>query len=258
MTRRRRLGLVLSGGGIRGAAHIGVFRALDEAGLRPDLIVGVSIGAAAGAAYACGISTARMRELFSFVRWPRINEFAFGGGLGFLRRTPLDDFLRHAIEPRTFADMNPVLAVVATDIAGGEAVVLEHGSVAEAIRASAALPGFFPPVERDGRVLIDGGVLANLPVWAARDRGAEVVVAVDILPPPDNRRPPRSPIDILLMASSLRCRLTHPDPSTVDCYVMPDLADLSWSKVSEVPEMERRGYEAMRARTEDLAARLTA
>ena len=182
LTRRApKLGLVLGSGSARGWAHIGVLQVLDEEGLRPDVVCGASIGALVGAAYAAGeltrfaewVQSLGMRELFGFM------DFNLTGGM--LKGEKLIDFWR-----RHFADFDieasPLpFAAVATDLHSGAEVWLREGSIADAVRASIALPGLFTPVQReDGRILVDGGIVNPVPTSLARAMGADIVIAVDL------------------------------------------------------------------------------
>ena len=179
--RAPKLGLVLGSGSARGWAHIGVLQVLEEEGLRPDVVCGASIGALVGAAYAAGelprfaewVQSLGMREVFGFM------DFNLAGGM--LKGEKLIDFWR-----RHFADFDiqasPLpFAAVATDLHSGAEVWLREGSIADAVRASIALPGLFTPVQReDGRMLVDGGIVNPVPTSLARAMGADIVIAVDL------------------------------------------------------------------------------
>lgn len=177
----RRLGLVLGGGGGRGGAHLGVLAALEPLGLPVDLIVGTSIGGVIGVLVAAGNRADDIaaildgRSLWDVVdRDPR--------GLGLLGNRRLRAILHAALGERTFADLAIPCAVVATDLVRGRQVILDHGPLVEALLATTALPGLFPPVERAGMLLADGGIVNNLPIDIALARGADRVVAVDLGP----------------------------------------------------------------------------
>jgi len=179
--RAPRLGLALGSGSARGWAHIGVLQVLDEEGIRPDIVCGSSIGALVGAAYAAGelqrftewVQGLGMRDVFGFM------DFNIAGGM--LKGEKLIAFWR-----RNFADFDidrsPLpFAAVATDLHSGAEVWLRHGSIADAVRASIALPGLFTPVMRDdGRLLVDGGLVNPVPASLARAMGADIVIAVDL------------------------------------------------------------------------------
>ena len=182
LTRRApRLGLALGSGSARGWAHIGVLQALREEGVRLDVICGSSIGALVGAAYAGGelerfadwVQGLGLRDVFGFM------DFNLSGGM--LKGEKLIAFWR-----RNFADFDidasPLpFGAVATDLHSGAEVWLRHGSIADAVRASIALPGLFTPVARaDGRLLVDGGIVNPVPTSLARAMGADIVIGVDL------------------------------------------------------------------------------
>lgn len=183
-----RLALVLAAGGPRGFAHVGVLRALAELGVRPDLVVGASIGALLGAALAAGLPTERIAALafdfdfHSMLRWsPSTGAKLEGGAIA----TLLDD----ALGVRRFEQLPTPLAVVATHVADGRPVVFNRGLIAPAVQASCAIPGWFAPVRIGGRDLVDGDLSSPLPVRTARALGARRVVAVDVAVHADRPRP---------------------------------------------------------------------
>jgi len=181
-----KLGLVLSSGGARGSAHVGVLKVLVENGIVPDVIVGASMGAEVGGAYAAGAPLEEIEGLWratSFGRafktlLPTIPWSGWSSGREVIR------ILRELVGDRRIEDLPIQFAAVATDLETGRPHVLSDGDLATAIRASLSVPGLFTPVWIDGRLLIDGGVSNPIPVDVARSLGAETVVAVDVLVDP--------------------------------------------------------------------------
>ncbi len=178
--RRPKTGLVLGGGSARGLSHVGVIRALEEAGIRPDLVCGTSIGALVGAAYASG-------ELDRFETWllglgirdvVAFMDVSLSGGL--FKGDKLMEFLRGNFVDHSLEELDLPFAAVATSLHNGAEVWLRQGSTLEAVRASIALPGLFTPVMSDGVVLVDGGLVNPVPVSLARAMGADIVIAVDL------------------------------------------------------------------------------
>jgi NTE family protein len=178
--RKPRVGLALGSGSARGWAHIGVIRALEQAGIRADLVCGTSIGALVGAAYAAG-------ELDRFERWVLglgirdvvgFMDVSLGSGL-FKGERLMDFFGRHFAD-RSLEELPMPFAAVATSLNTGAEVWLRRGSMLGAVRASIALPGLFAPVPYEGSVLVDGGLVNPVPVSLARAMGADVVIAVDL------------------------------------------------------------------------------
>jgi NTE family protein len=210
---RPRIGLVLSGGGARGAAHIGVLKLLDELRVPVDAIAGTSMGAVVGGLYASGMSGAEIERLMTSVDWQdAFRDRPPRSDLSFRRKREDQDFLvqlplglkgRHFVLPRgliqgqklglilremtlpsaridRFDDLPIPFRAVATDLETGEPVVLSQGDLATAIRASLSVPGVFTPVEHGGRLLVDGGIAENLPIDVARSMNVDVLIVVDV------------------------------------------------------------------------------
>lgn len=175
----RRIGLALSGGGGKGAAHIGVLQVIEELEIPIDLIVGTSAGGAVAVLYAAGFDLNAIQEVFrqSALRRIAIPDPTGTGIIGQRRR---EEMLRRLLGDRTFADLRLPCAVVATDLVSGELVVLREGPVVPALLATTALPALFPPVPYGEMLLADGGILNNLPVDVAYEMGAQRVIAVDL------------------------------------------------------------------------------
>lgn len=177
---RPRIGLALGSGSARGWAHIGVIRALADAGIEPDLVCGTSIGALVGAAYVAG----ELDRLEAWVRGLRPQtvvsflDVSLNGGL--IKGEKLITFFREHFVDRDIRELERPFAAVATDLARGREAWLREGGVSDAVRASIALPGLFTPVRRDGVWLVDGGLVNPVPVSLARAMGADVVIAVDL------------------------------------------------------------------------------
>jgi len=183
--REPKIGLALSGGGARGLAHIGVLKILEKEGIKADFVAGTSMGGLIAAGYACGITPAEMeREALKMGRLSRlVNLFDISLlGKGLVEGKKIQQYLYRLFGDITFEDLRIPLALVAVDLETGEEVVLREGRVVEAVRATISLPGVFAPYRLDGRLLIDGGVLNNVPADVVRDMGADVVIAVDVSP----------------------------------------------------------------------------
>lgn len=194
--REPRIGLALGGGGAKGLAHIPVLETLDRAGARPHAIAGTSIGAVIGALYASGLSGAGIRALVDqfFVdkrtreeeifplpksfRWLDFLDPAADSG-GLLDTDDFIAFLGEQMPARRFRDLNIPLRIMTADLWSGEPVVLESGELLPAIQASIALPGIFPPVDLNGRTLVDGGVANPLPYNLLFDE-CDIVIAIDV------------------------------------------------------------------------------
>lgn len=207
-----KIGVALSSGGAAGMAHVGVLEELEKAGIPVSCVAGTSAGAMVGAAYAaghmegfrdtmCGLSRSRVLRLFD-PTWPRLGLFEGRRALDLIR-----PYVGERIE-----DLPLPYAAVATDLRLGTEVVLRRGSVLEAVRASAAVPGLFTPERLSGRLLVDGGLVNPLPVDVARRLGAEFVIAVSVLSLPEGpvvRREQESGLTTQLLARFLERHSDH-------------------------------------------------
>jgi len=180
MARRPKIGFALGAGSARGWAHIGVLRALQSEGVKPDLIAGCSVGALVGAAFAAS----RLDQLeawalaFDWRSMLRMVDIRLRGGL--IKGERVTDFFRQELVESEFSELAIPFAAVATDLHSGQEIWLREGRVSDAVRASIAVPGLFRAVLREGRYLIDGGVVNPVPVSLARAMGADIVIAVDV------------------------------------------------------------------------------
>jgi len=180
MARKLRLGLALGSGSARGWAHIGVIRALEERGIKPDIVCGSSVGALVGGVYAAG-ELDRLEQWVTGLAWTtvvRLMDLTWRGGL--IRGTRLFTLFRTILADRQIEDLSVPYGAIATELHSGRELWLRHGNVLEAVRASCAMPGLFTPVVRDGVVLVDGGLVNPVPVSMCRAFGADIVVAIDL------------------------------------------------------------------------------
>lgn len=237
------LGLALGGGAVLGAAHIGVLQALDERGVRITHLTGTSMGALVACLYAAGHSGRAIEHLAKDLRWPELTGF-FPSRLGLFSMDRLRALLSRETGGRAIQEMDLRLALVATDIGTGEKVVMTRGDLASAACASACVPGLFSPVEREGRLLVDGGLLENLPVSPLKEWGVTPILAVDVHMGRTFHRPRSLPEvlgNALDMTMANHARLQQGD---VDILITPDTASWSRSEMEDVPALVKEGYQA--------------
>ena len=288
---RPRIGLVLSGGGARGAAHVGVLKVLEEMRVPIDAIAGTSMGAVVGGLYASGMTAAEIEGLLSSVNWqdalrdrPQRSELAFrrkqddrnflvryalgvnkdGFALpkGLIQGQKLSQLLRSATVPvaeiQDFSRLPVPLRVVATNLETGSPVILKAGDLVTAMRASMAAPGAFTPVELGSELLVDGGLVQNLPVDAAREMGVDVLIAVDVSFPLSRREALGSPLEMTNQAYAILIRnRTLEQRATLgprDVIIDPVLGDMVSTEFDRVVEAKRAGEAAARANAQALAS----
>ncbi len=237
------LGLALSGGAVLGAAHIGVLKALKERGVRVTHLAGTSMGAIIASFHAFGFSGAEIEVIAEELRWPDITGFS-PSKLGLLSMDRLMGTLRRHLGEVRIEEAPLPLALIATDISSGEKVVMTDGDVATAAVASACVPGIFVPVEREGRLLVDGGILENLPVSPLKAWGVDRIVAVDVHLGRRYHRPTNLP-ELLSNALDMALANAARDSAReVDLLIAPDTTRWSRTEMNDVPALVREGHRA--------------
>jgi NTE family protein len=246
--RRRKIGFALSGGSTYGAAHVGVMEELDENSIRPDMIAGTSAGALVGAAYCAGVPLREIETLFLTMNWPTLLRLSIRSQLSIFDTQPMEEFLRKKLGDIEFKDLKVPFAAIACDIHTGERVVLQSGPVAPAVRASAAIPGLFSPVEIGERLLVDGGIVDNLPVDLVRSMGADYVIASDVSKRGPGNKKPENAFEILLaMTYIMQERAALPNADLCECYIRPQVSQYSSWGFKDAARMVDAGREAARS-----------
>lgn len=240
---RYKLGLALSGGGTRGIAHLGVLKAFAEQKIRFDCVAGTSVGSLVGALYCAGVDLDELTaEAKSLNRKEIVNRrFAVGSDSGNIERLA-DKFL----QGKTFADLQIPFACVASDIISGNEVILDRGSVSRAVSASCAVPALFTPVEYDDMLLVDGGLLNNMPADVCRRLGADVVVGVDLNRNRGNKGArPRNVFDTLVATWNITTKSTmYKGQLNSDIVIEPELAEYKNTSLKNIDERIQAGYDA--------------
>ena len=273
---RPKVGLVLGGGGAKGAAQVGVLKVIEQAGIPVDYIAGTSIGAIVGGLYAAGYTAAELDTMFCQQEWltlltdrrsdlsaepytvkkgityifgfPVMGDLKNGdiGGFGIMRGEQVEqliDSMANARKCRYVEDLRTPFRCVAADFRSASEVVIKNGQLSKAVRASMAIPGIFKPVLRDGKVLVDGGMMNNLPVDVVREMGADIVIAIDLQQEEKHERRDDGDLDVvsgladlLGIGGLLRWVTQRPDITKYvanvkqsDVYIHPPLPDMDAS-----------------------------
>jgi NTE family protein len=285
MSLKPRIGLALGSGGARGLAHAGVLEALEEVGIRPDIVAGTSMGSIVGGLYAQDPDPGRVwQRLLAYADnedfasyWapfvPRDEAEArdpqsrMAGIFDFMQRKMIavktvtqmwlqnEEKLRGPLAelfgPVDFADLEIPFAAVALDLISGEKVVYSTGPVLDGVYASSAIPGVFPPIRRDGRLIVDGGGPFRVPVDACRELGADLVIAVDIPAFEETRF--STGLDLILRSNTIaRQRLNMYVCRTADFVIRPDVTAYHWADFAAGEQCRQRGLEAGRAAVPEL------
>lgn len=233
-----RLGLVLSSGAARGAAHVGVLMALSELGIEPDVVVGTSAGALIGGAWAAGMAPDQIADRVQDASWSDFGRPHAPSNLALIETTALRTNLELIFEHRRIEDLPRRFGAVATDLRRRRPVLLDRGDAALAVQASVAVPGVFPPVRGEGGVLVDGVLTSPLPVWAAYALGATHTVGV--------RLRPQVPVGAVARARRRVLPIVQAVPPDVEILV-DTTGCSSWSP-RDVPHLIDLGYRAACAR----------
>ena len=224
--RRPMIGLALGGGAARGFAHIGVIQALEDSGIRPDLVVGTSAGSLVAALYASGLHSPELIRLADAMDEASITDWAFPGR-GLIRGEALAKFVREHTGGRNIEQMALPLGIVATDLDSGAPILFQRGDAGLAVRASSAVPAVFQPVKIGTREYVDGGLVSPVPVRFARQMGAEVVIAVDISAVPEGNAT-GDPLRMLLQTFAIMGRsINQFELREADVVLRPRLAGVS-------------------------------
>ena len=252
-----RIGLALGGGAARGFAHIGVIQVLEEAGIRPDLVVGTSAGSLVGALYAAGAGGPELALLADSMDETAFADWSFPGR-GLIRGEALARYVREHTGGRTIEQMRIPLGIVATDLDSGQPILFQRGDPGAAVRASSAVPAVFQPVRIGNREYVDGGLVAPVPVRFARQMGAEFVIAVDISSPPEGN-PTGDAMRMLLQTFAIMGRsINSLELRDADLVLRPRLDGLASADFSNRKRSIEAGRAAMVAQLATLRERLAA
>ncbi|KAB2337398.1 patatin family protein [Cytobacillus depressus] len=176
---RPKVGLALGSGGARGFAHLGAIKVFKDEGIPIDLIAGSSMGAMVGCFYGAGLDIDRLYKLAKAFKRKYYLDFTVPK-MGFIAGKKVKELIRILTHGKNIEELDLPVRVVATDLVTGEKVVFEKGSIADAVRASIAIPGIFVPEKLNGRILVDGGVVDRVPVSVVKEMGADIVIAIDV------------------------------------------------------------------------------
>ncbi|WP_426687747.1 patatin-like phospholipase family protein [Rhodanobacter ginsengiterrae] len=219
---RLKIGLALGGGAAKGFAHIGVIKMLEASGIHPDVVAGTSAGSVVGALYASGMDAFALQQTAFGLDEAKIRDVRmFSGGL--VQGQALQDYVNQLVHKQPIEQLKMPFAAVATELETGNRTVFMRGNTGRAVRASSSIPGVFEPVEIHGKHYVDGGVVSPIPVDAARQLGADFVIAVDISAAPDGSNP-QDMMGIVGQSIDIMSRqLAAQESARADVVIRPDL-----------------------------------
>lgn len=254
---KKKIGFALGAGGARGIAHIGFLQAMEENGIYPDYIAGSSMGSILGACYAAGMKPEKMRETLLGMKASTIVDLGLlpVSRKGFLKWDKTRAFLEKLVPARTFSDLKIPLTCVSVDLKTGGLCAISEGDLWDAVLASGSIPAVFRPVESEGRLLVDGGVLCRVPVKQVKEMGADVTVAVDVIGRGQPEEKIGNTIMVILrtydiMNETMTARQKEEYAEICDVWLEPEMGDLSQYKIKYYPEAYDAGYKAGREQAE--------
>ena len=250
-----RIGLALGGGAARGFAHIGVIQVLEEAGIRPQLVVGTSAGSLVAALYASGKSGTELAMLALGMDESAITDWAFPGR-GVIRGEALARYVREQTGGLSIEKMKLPLGIVATDLDSGQAILFQRGDPGVAVRASSAVPAVFQPVKIGEHEYVDGGLVSPVPVRFARAMGAELVLAVDISSPPEGQATGDAMRLLLQTFAIMGKSINHFELRDADVVLRPRLNGVGSADFAARQRTIMAGREAALAALPELRARI--
>lgn len=252
-----KLGLVLGAGGARGVAHIGLLQALEEISVKPDLVVGCSMGAIVGALYCMGKSSAELKELVCGIKKKDVVDITLKviSNKALLKSEKIDKIFDELFGDVTFEDLKIPFYCVANDILNCKEVFFGSGKLKDAVRASIAIPTIIKPVEIDDMVLVDGSAINRLPIGYARKKGADKVIAMDVIGKNKQAVKIKTVFDIALRClDCLDGYITDfkLKQNPADLLLCPELADMSPYKFNDIQLAPQIGYECAMAHIEQI------
>lgn len=246
-----KVALVLGGGGARGLAHAGVLEVFKEENLPIDMIVGTSVGALVASLYAADVPTPTIIEMIKRMKWSKLISFKFSP-VGLYSTKKMEEYINKHIGNKRFDELKIPFACVAVDIRNGEKIIFKDGPVAPAVRASATLPGLFQPVEYRHRLLLDGGIIDNVPTDVAKLMGADIIIAVDVSAETGIAKTNNSLL-ILSQVISIRGNfLSREQLKLADIVISPQVKDITVSELNRGGECIDAGMVAGREKIKQI------
>ena len=234
------IGLALGGGAVLGAVHIGILKAFEEAEIKIKCIAGTSIGSLIAALFAFGKNAQEIEEIVSDQGWLDISSISLNK-MSFLSNDKLGRLVSINIDNKSFKDADIPLAIVACDIVTGEKVILTAGDVSDAVMASTCIPGIFKPIEIEDNILVDGGIVENIPISPLKEFGCDIIVGVDLTHVKNIY--PKNMIDVMMNTLNITQKSSAQLQSDdADVVITPDLSSFNLVDTNQIPSLIETGY----------------
>ena len=252
-----KIGLALGDGAAKGFAHIGVIKMLEASGIHPDVVAGTSAGSVVGALYASGMDAFALQETAFDLDEAKIRDVRlFSGGL--VRGRALQDYINQLLHHRSIEQLKIPFAAVATQLETGQRTVFVRGNTGQAVRASSSIPGVFEPAAINGKHYVDGGVVSPIPVDAARQLGADFVIAVDISTRPSGSNPQGMVNIVGQTIAIMGLQLGAQETARADVVIRPNLGSIGPTDFEQKNQAILEGERATLAAIPAIRARLAA
>ena len=241
LKKNRKIGLALGGGAVLGAAHVGVLRALEEFEISINCVAGTSIGAFVSAFFAFNKHWTEIKEITLDLNWLDISALSLSK-MGLLSNEKLGKLITEHIGDVNFAKADIPIAMISTDISNGEKIILKEGKVADAVMASTCIPGIFIPLEIGNKLLVDGGIVENVPITPLKEMGADFIIAVDLNAEYSHKKP-EGIVEVLLNTYDFTIMTaTKLQTEEADVLIKPDLSSFNMVDTNQTADLIEQGY----------------
>ncbi len=256
ISKNKTLGIAFGGGGVRGFMHLGVIKALEEAGIRPDIVTGTSAGSIAASLYASGLNYKEIEKIVTSLQekdLADINIFSNGGLIGGKK---LSNWIQQHTNNISIENTPIKLGIAVTDLTQGKPLLITSGDMGKAVQTSSTVPVAFVPINSNGNIYIDGGILSLIPIRFTKAMGADIVVGVDIYCGKKNK-PKEEMLNIAMATLRLQsCEISKKEQKEADFIIRPDFEPKSFSNFDSKEQSIEAGYKATKEMIEELQKKL--
>ena len=247
-----KVGLALSGGAARGIAHIGVLKYLEECNVNLCCIAGTSAGSIVGSLYCSGKSVDELQEVSESMSWKDLVRISWPRR-GIIESERLLKVIKQYLGDAKFEDLNLPLLINAVDLISGKEIIMKQGALAEAVTASCSIPGIFTPVKSGGYMLVDGGLLNNIPAALLKDQDLDYIISVNVGAQSLLQKEPDNLIEVLIQSFDVIRRQHVQNASDyADLVIEPDLSEFAFHDTGKVEPLIKEGYQAARKALKDI------
>ena len=255
-SKNKTLGIAFGGGGVRGFMHLGVIKALEEAGIKPDIVTGSSAGSIAASLYASGMKYKEIEKIVTSLKEKDLADINIFSDGGFIGGKKLSTWIQQHTNNIAIENTPIKLGIAVTDLTHGKPLLITKGDIGKAVQTSSTVPVAFVPINSNGNIYIDGGILSLIPIRFTRAMGADIVVGVDIYCGKKNK-PKEEMLNIAMATLRLQsCEISKEEQSEADFIIRPDFEPKSFSNFDSKEESIEAGYKATKLMIEAIKKKL--